>query len=360
MGDTKSLHRFLVVAAFVLWGIARAEVPEGVAAEQELSIQDSLGRKVKVPSRVERILSLQPEVTRILVALGAGEKLVGLDYFLRQDDHLFKIIFPAQAQLPVVSKPDDSLNKEAIIALRPDIVFASPSELLLPDAIQHALGLPVVALASLGRIKGLLEEIEIVGRLIGREKRAAELISVFKQNVEAIQPTVESIPPEARPRVYLAFWSSFLRTPVDYEPVTVAGGVNVATGLLPSRTGTPGTVVTVEQIIKWDPDIILVHGNYLPGERQVTVEQVLSDRRLSSVRAVKTRRVFYTFGFWYWWDPAEVLVEILYLAKLFYPDRFSPLDVEGRGSTIFQKFYGRAEAFRVLAEVLDAYGWFKN
>jgi iron complex transport system substrate-binding protein len=332
----------------------------GLSSAQKFTIRDGLGRAVEIPSRAERILSLQPEITRIVVALGAGERLVGLDYFLRRDDHLFKIIYPEQVRLPVVSKPDDSVNKEAIVALRPDIIFASPSEFLVPDSIQRAIGLPVVALSSQGSFDKLLKEIELVGRVTGLEKRARELTDYFRENMAAVARATSSVPAEERPRVYLAFWSSLLRTPVFYEPVNAAGGENVAEGLLPSFTGSAGTVVTIEQVIKWDPDIILVHGNFLPWERQVTVDQILADKRLSSVKAVRNGRVFYTFGFWYWWDPAEVVLETLYLANLFYPGKFGNIDIEEAGNAIFQKFYGPAGLFSKLAEVLVFHDWIKK
>ena len=126
---------------------------------------------------------------------------------------------------------------------------------------------------------------------------------------------------------------------------------------MPSYLGTIGTVVSLEQIIKWDPDIILIQGNFLPGKRMVTVKQVLGDSRLSSIKAVKNEQVHYTFGFWYWWDQAEVLVETLYLAKLFYPEKFGQLDLEKEGAEIFKKFYGVNDAFSALAKILDLDEW---
>ncbi|MDH7513685.1 MAG: ABC transporter substrate-binding protein [Clostridiales bacterium] len=332
----------------------------GSSSAQKLTLTDNLGRTVEVPFRAEEILSLQPEITRIIVALGARDRLVGLDYFLRRDDHLFKIIYPEQARLPVVSRPDDSVNKEAIAALSPDVIFASPSEFLVPDSIQRSLGIPVVALSSQGSFGRLLNEIELVGRITGLEARAKELVDYFLENIADIARAMISVSAEEKPKVYLAFWSSLLRTPVSYEPVSAAGGENVAAGLLPSSTGSPGTVVTIEQIIKWDPDIILVHGNFLPRERKVTVEQVLADKRLSSVKAVRNRQVFYTFGYWYWWDPAEVAVETLYLANLFHQEKFRDIDLEAAGNTIFEKFYGQAGLFSKLCEVLAFHDWIKK
>jgi iron complex transport system substrate-binding protein len=328
-----------------------------VFADQEKSIRDRLGRTVLVPSRVERILSLQPEITRILVALGVADRLVGLDYFIGREDYLFKILFPRGTGLPVVSMPDESVNKELILRLDPDIVFTSPTELQVADSIQRSLGIPVAALASMGSYDGLLEEIDLIGVLAGRPERAGELRQYFREKIRSITESIGPIAPKARPSTYLAFWSSLVRTPVSYEPVQTAGGKNVADDLLPPYLGTIGTVVTVEQILKWDPEIILIQGSFLPRERQVTVEGVLADKRLGSLRAIRQKRVHYTLGFWYWWDPAGVLVEALYLARLFHPEKFVGLDLEKEGNAIYERFYLKKDIFSKLAKLLDLHEW---
>jgi ABC-type Fe3+-hydroxamate transport system substrate-binding protein len=116
-----------------------------------VEIVDSLARKVLVPGAVDRVISLEPEVTRIIVALGAGEKLVGIDFFLRHHDHLFPLVFPQGDRLPVVSNPGQDLHCEEALRLRPDIIFASPSESRAADAIERKMKVPVAALASMGR-----------------------------------------------------------------------------------------------------------------------------------------------------------------------------------------------------------------
>ena len=87
------------------------------------------------------------------------------------------------------------------------------------------------------------------------------------------------------------------------------------------------------------------------------MEGVRSDKRLRSVRAVRQRRVYYTFGFWYWWDPAGVLAETLYLAGIFHPEKFGRLDIEKEGNEIFEMFYRREKVFSVLLEKLGFNDW---
>ncbi len=349
----------LAVSLSIALAAGLSMVPATSASFQApgMTFKDSLNRTIIIPAKVERILSLQPEITRIIVALGAGDRLVGLDDFLRHDDHLFRIIYTQESRLPLVSKPDDSVNKELIVRLNPDVVFASPSEFQAPDSIQRNLGIPVIALSSLGHFDKLFKEIELVGAATGLEARAQELIAYFKEKIRPVSEHAATVPLGKKPRIYLSFWSSPTRTPVFYEPVNSAGGINLAENLLPSSLGSVQTVVTLEQIIKWNPDVILIHGNYLPKERMVTVEQVLGDRRLASVKAVKDKKVFYTFGFWYWWDPAEVLVETLYLASMFYPEKFGGIDLAKEGEEIFTKFYRQDGAFSALWKILNLHEW---
>jgi len=346
----------LLLAALLL---LLCQEPAGLRAREipRLAVRDSLGRRVEVPATVRRVISLEPEITRIIVALGGGDKLVSVDFFLRHFDHLFSVVFPQGRDLPVVSNQAQDLNFELALRLRPDVLFSSPSEFQSAERIERKLRIPVAALASTGRFENLLQEIGTVGRLIGRENRARELAEFFRAKISDIELRIGRVPAAARPRVYLAFWGSLLRTPVAYDPVDAAGAVNCAAGLLPSYLGTAGTTVRLEDIIRWDPDMILVQGNYLPEERAVTAAGILSDARLASLRAVRGRRVHYTFGFWYWWDPALVLVETLYLARLLHPDRFPRFDLRQEGDAVFREFYGLDGAFTKLWRLLDCDDW---
>ena len=328
------------------------------AGGQEVrAVRDSLGRNVVLPGRAEKVLSLQPEITRIVAALGAGDKLVGADYFILKHDHLFPIVFPGARDLRAVSNTPEDMNFEMVLRLDPDVIFVSPTEVQMVDALQGKLKRPVLALASMGSFDKLVEEILLVGRVLGREARAAELAADFRARIALVRRSVSAIPNEKKPRVYLSFWGMLTRTPVTYEPVDAAGGVNCARGMLPANLGTIATVAQAEQILAWRPDVILVQGSYLPGERTVTTEGILRDKRFGSLPAVRNGKVFYTFGFWYWWDPALVLVETLYLARLFHPEATGPVDLEREANAIFKKYYGVEGAYSSLCRVLECGGW---
>ena len=72
---------------------------------------------------------------------------------------------------------------------------------------------------------------------------------------------------------------------------------------------------------------------------------------------MRNRRVYYTFGFWYWWDPAQVLVETLYLARIFSPETAGRVDIEAEGNAIYEKFYGIQNGFTSVCRIIGCGTW---
>ena len=321
------------------------------------TVKDDLGRTIDLPARIERIVSIQPEITRMIVSLGAGNRLVGIDYAIRTHDHLFGLIYPPGGRLPLVSMSENSVNLEEVFRLKPDVIFASPFERRIVESLQRRTSIPVLALASMGRFARQTEILALVGKVLGRDARAAELAAYFNAEIGRVREAVLNIPDNARPRVFLSFWGVLTKTPISYDPVTAAGGVNIAEKAVPDVLGAVNTLIGIEQLIRWNPDFILVHGNYPPRDRQVTVESVRADPRLASLKAVKAGKVRYTFGFWNWWDMAEVTVETLYLAKLFHPEKFFGSNLDREGNAIFKKFYGIDGGFSALCGILRCGEW---
>ncbi|MDI6844567.1 MAG: ABC transporter substrate-binding protein [Candidatus Saccharicenans sp.] len=328
------------------------------AGASEITIKDNLGRRVKIPEKVERIVCLQPELLRILAALNSQHRVVAVDRFPSRYDHLMRIIFPDVEKLPVVSITGEDVNIERIIQLEPDLVLVSPSELNLATQLTRKLKCPVVSLSSMGSIERLLEEIEILAAITGNQKRGKEIVRFMKEEINMVRQKSASY--GRKPRVYLSFWGSILRSPFSYDPVDLAGGINLAGQFKSVHQGSDTVVLKLETLLGMDPDIILVQGNYPPEERQVSVESVLTDARLQSLKAVKERKVHYTFGFWYWWDPALVLVESHYLAELFQKGQVEGNSIISLGERIFYFFYGRPGLFEKLCAKIKAYEWFQN
>ena len=83
-------------------------------------VEDQLGRKVEIPKKIERIVSLVPSQTELLVDLGLREKLVGITRFCVHPKEVYKNV------TCVGGTKDASFDR--IAALMPDIVIANKEE----------------------------------------------------------------------------------------------------------------------------------------------------------------------------------------------------------------------------------------
>ena len=90
-------------------------------AGETREVVDEAGRKVTLPRKIERIVSLAPNLTEIVYAVGAGDRLVGNTEYCD---------YPAEAKKVV--KVGDTMHPsvERIIALKPQIVLVSTASQL--------------------------------------------------------------------------------------------------------------------------------------------------------------------------------------------------------------------------------------
>ncbi len=82
-----------------------------------ITLTDGMKRTVTLAGPAQRVVSLAPNLTEILFAIGAGSQVVGRDEFSD---------YPAEVKsLPSVGGSMGKLNPEAIVNLKPDLVLAT-------------------------------------------------------------------------------------------------------------------------------------------------------------------------------------------------------------------------------------------
>lgn len=199
---------------------------------------DDLGRSVALPDRIERVITLAPNLTEIIFAAGAGSKIVGTDDY---SNH------PAAARsLPRVGGLQP--NIETIVALKPDLVLAStegnsPS---LAPALEAA-GIPLFVIRT-----DRLPEIPAAMRRIGTildAPRAEEAAQELERAVVAQRRARASAP-----RVMFAVWA---------DPLYVAGRSTFTDDLF-DLTGAQNAVevtgwpqYSLESLVAAPPDLLL-------------------------------------------------------------------------------------------------------
>jgi ABC-type Fe3+-hydroxamate transport system substrate-binding protein len=192
-----------------------------------------------------RIVSLNPSLTAMLVSLGAGHQLVGVDdYSARQQ--------PQLAGVPTVGGLFNP-SLEAVVSLRPDAVVVVPSA-QQRDLRQRlrALGVEVLELPNI-ELEQLLDSIQVLGRLVGREQAADQRIAAIRDAWEraehqaAGRPRVRAVLVLQRDPLYLVGRGSFL-----HAMLAAAGADNAA-----AEFADPYPRVALEWLLAAAPEVIL-------------------------------------------------------------------------------------------------------
>ena len=196
-------------------------------AEQTRTVTDDLGRSVKVTTRPQRIISLAPNLTEIVYAVGAGDKLVGVTTYCD---------YPAAARN--VEKVGDTLkpNLERIIALQPDIVLVSTASQLEAFAKQLETQGIAVYVTQPHSLDDVLRSISNVADLLGQRGNGETLVNELFSRIEAVEESVEGRPPV----------SVFVQ--ISREPLYTAGRESWLTDMI-RRAG--GQSVTANVAGEW-------------------------------------------------------------------------------------------------------------
>jgi iron complex transport system substrate-binding protein len=223
---------------------------------------------------VARVLSLVPSATDIIVALGAGDRLVARTDF-DTDAHM--------AHLPSVGGATEP-SLERVIAVRPDLVIVW-QDTGLPQVNERlrALGVTTepMAASSLGDLASVIARI---GELLGISDRADSLWRSIQDSLRSVSADVAGRP---RPSVFYVVWRDPLITTgagtfID-SLIVLAGGTNVFADA-PTRWPT----VSFEELLRRDPDVIVWPRDESAGDMMTTLSKEAAWRGL---RAVRMRRV---------------------------------------------------------------------
>jgi iron complex transport system substrate-binding protein len=151
-----------------------------------ISFACNSGPKPATNGPVTRIVSLAPNLTEIVFAVGAGNKLVGRTSYCD---------YPPEAK--AVAEVGDTLHPslERIIALKPQVVLVSTSSQLEVFTQQlHNQNIAVVV-SDPRDLDGIFKSIQQIGEMTGQQAQAEELVSKLRERVNAVEQAVKNRAP---------------------------------------------------------------------------------------------------------------------------------------------------------------------
>lgn len=296
----------VLVLGLIGCGNPDAAKEEKTQAEQKpgasfpVTVQDDSGAEMTVEREPKRIVSLIPSTTEIAFSLGIGDRIVGVT----TNDN-----YPPEVE-KIEKVGDININVEKVLELKPDLVLASP---LNGETVEklRSLGLTVLSVDAQS-LEGVYDSIRRVGKATGALKQAEQLIDEMEKEKEQVVRKVASIPEEERPKV----WVEVDPTPYTVggdtflnELITLAGGRNVAAEM----KGWPQ--VSAEQVIKWNPDVILT--TYEKADKSVA-----SRPGWDRIAAVKAKRIHSLNPDLTTRPGPRVTEGLKQIAQILYPERF--------------------------------------
>jgi iron complex transport system substrate-binding protein len=153
------------------------------------TVTDQIGREVKIPKKPERIVSLMPNNTEILFAIGAGPNVVGVS---KNCD------YPAEAKaLPNVAEFKlNGVNLELIVAQKPDLVLASGMWMRPSIDALEQLGIPVLGIDPKS-LNDVAVAIDLIGTATGHTEEATTLSTKFRSALDSRRNKPNPTPPSA-------------------------------------------------------------------------------------------------------------------------------------------------------------------
>lgn len=239
-----------------------------------VTVIDFQSRSVTVAARPLRIVSIGPSNTEFLFALGAGDRVVGVDDF---------------SDTPVAASKLEKIggvkvNVEKVVSLKPDLVLSVKFSDGTIEKIAAA-GIATLVVDPVG-LSDVARSAILIGKAVGADgDRLAALIDL---RLRVVKLSVAKA--TAKPRVFHEVDASDPAKPFTVGPgsyiqdlIDLAGGTNIA-----SAAASAYPQISLEEVLRADPEVIVLGD----ADYGTTPEQVAARPGWSGINAVKNKRVY--------------------------------------------------------------------
>ena len=253
-------------------------------------IVDMSGKKVEIPETITKVFGTSPPSTYMLYTIDSS-LIVGLNFnHARGNNESSNMLDPKFMALPIVGGLQgggNSMNRETLLSLHPDVVFLwnNDASVGLAEYLFESSKIPSISV-DLESVESLPKAYLFFGDILGKQPRAKILSAYATAALEKTQAIVTTFA-NKRSVVYYAEGADGLATECDqsfhYEAIKFAGGINPH--LCSTKSGLGLEKVSLEQVILYNPDIIIAQ------EREF-FDKVKSDSRWNSIKAVREGKIF--------------------------------------------------------------------
>jgi len=319
-------------------------VPDTTAPQAATrTITDMAGRTVVIPAVVNTVYCAVPTAESMVYSL-APEKMAA--WVFQQSDDALSLLGARAKELPVLGGwmgEKVTANLEEIAKLAPDVIIwlGDPETgVTTAESITQQTQRPVVIMDS--DFDPTPESYRLMGEVLGLSERAEELAEYWENAVKEVSDMVAEIPDDEIVKVYYAEGTGGLSTDASGSGHTViidfVRGFNVAVGV-EIKQGAASSPVSMEQVLSWNPDVILVSSSSGGADNYDTI---LTDESWSQIKAVQDKRVYVTPNLPFpWFDRPPCVgraLGVYWCANVLYPD-YVKINIRDKTREFCKLFY---------------------
>ena len=359
-----------VLALALLVSLCACGVQENAAEnDNSITVTDMIGRQVTVtPGSYQRVVCIGAGALRMYSYIGDVALLAGVEDIdntsLAERPKMFDSVarpyvlafgdtFNSLPSCGVGGPMAQAAEAEKILSCNPDIVISEFEDVDKSNALQEQLGVPVITLSA--GSKGVFDEkfqgsMELLGKIFGREDKAAKLVKFVADEKAAIEARVADIPEDEKPSVYicgLGNWgtTNHLMTAEKYICLQVAGVKNVVSGLAIDGIG----AIEAEKFVELgeDMDIIIMDAAAVKNIKPLYAED---NTMFDSCKAWKNGEVYLEMAYNAYYTNYEIaLINTWFIAKTVYPEVFADVDITEKTNEVTKAFLGTELADEIFA-----------
>jgi iron complex transport system substrate-binding protein len=296
------------------------------------TITDMMGNNVTIPANVTAVADSWPAHNEVMVMLGAADKLVATTPTVQTMPWFIKI-YPRIATMPGPMGSD--VNMEDLLKANPDLVILTTGNNATGAEITER-GIPVVYL-YFTNFDQLKQSFLLTGSIMGAPElqKAKDYNAYLDSKIASVNATASTIPQNQKLKVLHIASLSPLKvdgnnTLIDTW-ITTSGGINAAGQDVSGNM----QAVSIEQVLKWNPDVIIVGGTV---KDRATI---MNDTQWKQVKAVQDGRVYVNPKGVFPWDRygAEEALQIQWASKTLYPEKFQSVNISDETKYFYKTYF---------------------
>lgn len=305
----------------------------------ERTITDMAGRKVVIKGSVNKIVTTFKPSTLCMLSLGLQYKLVGVDSTSKRDK-LSLAAFPEIVDVAGVGSKAMGINFETLVSLNPDfvILYSQKDGLSLAGRL-NSIGIPSIIIFP-ETFNSIQESIRLIANAAGDSEKAEPIVQQMNEVINLLDQRLSGLSIAEKKTGYFAssrgLFSTTTKDMLQDEIFNKAGIINVSHHLSGYFQD-----ISPEQLIKWDPDIMVFSQHMKKSETKR-----LDNKALKKIAAVSKKTVYRcpsTLAPWDFPSPMSVLAS-LWLACKVYPERFSDIEFIKRADEFHLNLFGKTLA----------------